>query len=76
MNEVFTWKEIGYVEELSNKIDTLDDKDDIDKLVSDLIYEVSDIMMHYNSYKINAMSRQKLIDIYNNSLIALHEQTK
>jgi hypothetical protein len=76
MNELFTWKEIGYVEELSNKIDTLDDKDDIDKLVSDLIYEVSDIMMHYNSYKINAMSRQKLIDIYNNSLIALHEQTK
>jgi hypothetical protein len=76
MNELFTWKEIGYVEELSNKIDTLENKNDIDQLVSDLIYEVSDIMMHYNSYKINAMSKQEFIDICNNSLIYLHEQTK
>jgi len=76
MNEVFTWKDINYVEDLSNKIDTLENKDDIDQLVSDLIYEVSDIMMHYNSYKINAMSKQKFIDICNNSLIYLHEQTK
>ena len=73
MNEVFTWKEIGYVEDLSNKIDTLDDKNDIDKFVGDLIYEVSNIMMHYNSYKINAMSKQKFIDICNKSLIYLHE---
>ena len=71
MNEVFTWKDINYVEDLSNKIDTLENKDDIDQLVSDLIYKVSDIMMHYNSYKINAMSKQEFIDIYNNTLIGL-----
>jgi hypothetical protein len=69
MNEVFTWKEINYVEELSNKIDTLENKDDIDQLVSDLIYKVSDIMMDYNRYKINSISKEEFTDIYNNTLI-------
>ena len=69
MNEVFTWNEINYVEELSNKLDTLENKDDIDQLVSDLIYKVSDIMMEYNRYKINSMSDQDFREIYNNTLI-------
>ena len=69
MNDIFTWNEINYVEELSNKLDTLENKDDIDQLVSDLIYKVSDIMMEYNRYKINSMSDQDFREIYNNTLI-------
>jgi uncharacterized protein YerC len=69
MNDIFTWQEINYVEELSNKIDTLENKDDIDQLISDLIYKVSDIMMEYNRYKINSMSDQEFREIYNNTLI-------
>jgi hypothetical protein len=69
MNDIFTWQEINYVEELSNKIDTLENKDDIDQLISDLIYKVSDIMMDYNRYKINSISKKEFIDIYNNLLI-------
>jgi DNA modification methylase len=69
MNDIFTWNEINYVEELSNKLDTLENKDDIDQLVSDLIYKVSDIMMDYNRYKINSMSDQDFREIYNNTLI-------
>lgn len=69
MNEIFTWNEINYVEELSNKLDTLENKDDIDQLVSDLIYKLSDIMMEYNRYKINSISKKEFTDIYNNTLI-------
>ena len=69
MNDIFTWNEINYVEELSNKIDTLENKDDIDQLISDLIYKVSDIMMDYNRYKINSISKEEFTDIYNNLLI-------
>jgi len=69
MNDIFTWQEINYVEELSNKIDTLENKDDIDQLISDLIYKVSDIMMEYNRYKINSISKEEFTEIYNNTLI-------